>query len=450
MSGVAEPNPGDAGGRTALRVVVIGAGIVGAVCALALLRNGHRVVLIEPQDPGGSHAASYGNGGWLSPSLVVPLALPGLWRKVPRYLLDPAGPLTINRRALPPLLPWLARFLRAASLPRVEAIARARRPLVAQCHREHEGIARECGLAHLLRHDGQVQAYRSRADFEAEAVAWRLRAANGVTWTELDEPPLRRREPTLHPRYRFGAWLEGSNCVDPGAYTAGLVRHAVDRGAFLHRAHATGFQFDRGRLAGIRTDRGEVACERAIVCAGITSTRLAAALGDAVPLAAERGYHIVVRDLPVMPRHRVLLADGPMTNTPSPAGLRVTGQIEFARPDAPLDRRRTAALLAFTLGAHVGLPDQMPPDLVSEWVGTRPSTPDSLPVIGRSASSPDVIYAFGHGHIGVASSPTTARIVADLVAGRRPEIDISPYAPQRFSARPVTAEPDRAIEPEPV
>lgn len=411
-------------------IAIIGAGIVGATIAVELARRGQKVTLIEPGEPGGEQAASYGNGGWLSPSLVVPVALPGLWRKVPGYLLDPVGPLTISWRHLPRLAPWLLRFVWAgATLKRVEKTARALQPLVAECHLRHHELATEAGVADLIDRSGQLQVYRSRKDFEKEHVAWHLRRQVGAVWTELDEAALRQREPHLDPRYTFGIVLGGYNCISPGNYVAALVRLAERFGAERKIGRATGFDIEGGRISGVVTDSERIACDEAIVCAGIHSRTLAFAAGDRVMLEAERGYHVQFEGLAPLPRTRVLLMDGRMTNTPSRFGLRVTGHVEFSSNDAPPDWRRAELLRDFTLTAYSF---QRKPATTKFWKGTRPSTPDGLPIIGRASKLANVVYAFGHGHIGVASAPNTARVVANLVEGCPPEFDLSPYSPNRF------------------
>ncbi|WP_349253239.1 FAD-dependent oxidoreductase [Bradyrhizobium sp. CB3481] len=412
-------------------IAIIGAGIVGAVTALELARRGHRVTIIEPGQPGGEHAASYGNGGWLSPSLVVPHSLPGLWRKLPGYLLNPIGPLTIRWRHLPRLAPWLIRFLVAGfSVQKVEKTARALHPLVADCHLRHDELAAEAGVSDLIERKGQLQVYRSRADFEAEGMAWHLRRLTGCTWTELSTEEIRRREPTLDPRYNFGVVLDGYNCVKPGLYVAALVRRAVSLGVEVKRARALGFRSEGDRAAAVVTDAGNVVCDEVVISAGIHSKALAAAAGDRVSLEAERGYHVEISDMDPLPTSRVLLMDGRMTTTPSRFGLRITGHVEFSHVNEPADWRHAEVLKSFTIGAYRLTRN---PNGFRFWMGSRPSTPDYLPVIGRASRLSNVIHAFGHGHIGVASSPNTARAVADLIDNRPPPFELAPYSPQRFS-----------------
>ena len=415
-------------------IVVIGGGIVGVCCALELLGDGHAVTLLEPDAPGGPQQASFGNGAWLSPASVVPTSLPGAWRKVPGYLLDPLGPLSIRWRYLPRLLPWLVRYLRAGStVARVEATARALRPLVADAPDRHRRLADEAGVPHLVARQGLLYVFPSRMAFEAEALAWRLRRDNGVRWIELDEDELRQQEPSIDRRYTFGVLVEeGAHCLDPGGYVAALMAHAEALGLQRQQAGATGFSIVDGHLRAVRTSAGEIPASKAVIAAGARSARLAALAGDVVPLETERGYHVAIAAPETTPRHPIMPSDGKMANTVTSGALRIAGQIELAGLDAPADWRRAKILRDFALRTYPGLPRDLSDDRVSTWMGHRPSIADGLPVIGPASGCADVVHAFGHGHIGLASGPVTGRLVADLVAGKPPVIDPAPYRPGRF------------------
>ena len=418
-----------------MQVAVIGAGIVGACCALELIRDGHAVTLIDPDDPGGEQAASYGNGAWISPASVVPMSMPGLWKKIPGYLLDRDGPLTLRWSALPALAPWLIRFVLAGhSVPRVEATARALARLLGDAPARHRALAAEAGVAQLIESHGLLYAYAERAAFQAEALAWRLRRDNGVSWQELDESALHARLPMLDVSYKFAVLVNaGAHCRDPGAYVAALVRHAQAQGAQLVRERAIGFVIEQGRLRAVTTSSGSIACERAVIAAGIGSKHLARLAGDRVFLESERGYHAVIAapgfelPLPVMP------ADGKMANTPTNQGLRLAGQVELATTAAPPDWRRTDLLLGHARRAYPLLREGAHSSPIKRWMGHRPSTPDGLPILGPAGGTTDLIHAFGHGHVGLACGPISGRIVADLIAGRSAAFDLAPYRASRFS-----------------
>jgi D-amino-acid dehydrogenase len=419
---------------TARHVVVIGAGIIGAATALELLRDGHRVTILESGEPGGEQAASYGNGCWLSSSSVVPLSAPGIWRKVPGWLADPMGPLTIRWGYLPRMLPWLWQFVRSgSSVAKLQVTARALGPLVAQAPERHLALAREVGVAELIRREGLLYVFPDRAAFEAEAVAWQLRRENGVQWIELDENELRQCEPDLSRGYRFGVLVEeGGHCLDPGAYVAALVGAAVGQGAELRRARGTGFRLEGGRLQAVRMQQGEVGCDAAVIAAGARSGVLAATVGDRVPLETERGYHAVIEAPESWPRHPIMPSDGKMAMTMMAQGLRIAGQVELAGLEATPNWRRAEILRDYALRMWPGLPRNLPRERVKVWMGHRPSIADGLPCIGPASGCADVFHAFGHGHIGLAAGAATGRLVADLVGGKAGEIDPRPYGVGRF------------------
>jgi D-amino-acid dehydrogenase len=416
------------------RVVVIGGGVVGLASAIALLRDGHAVTIVEPGAPGGEQSASYGNGTLLNPSSVVPMSLPGLWKQVPGYLADPLGPLTIRWSYLPRLLPWLRRFVASgSSAAKVEATGRALRPLLADAPALHRKLAEDAGVGGLIARQGVLFAFPDRAAFEAEALSWRVRRENGTRWLELDADELRQREPSLDRRYSFGILVEeNGQCRDPGAYTAALARHAAELGATIVQTDATGFRIEAGRLRAVQTRDGEVACNKAVIAAGAWSKALAREAGDRVPLETERGYHVVIENPVIEPRYPVMPSDGKMACVMTPAGLRLAGQVELAGLDAAPNWQRAEALLTFARKVFPGLPADTPLDSVKVWMGHRPSTPDGLPCLGLASGCADVVHAFGHGHVGLTAAVTTGTVVADLVAGRLPAFDLTPYKAARF------------------
>ena len=409
------------------RVVIIGSGIIGACCAIEALRDGWAVTILEPGEPGGTQAASYGNGGWISPASIIPMSMPGLWRKVPGYLLDRLGPLTIDWHALPTLAPWLIRFIWAgATEAKVTQTARSLNLLMGDAPERHLALAAEAGVAHLIERRGLLYAYPSRTAFLTEALAWKLRRQNGVSWTELNDHELAAAEPDLDPHYRFGVRVDGgAHCLDPGGYVSALVAHAISCGANLVRGQASGFHVVDGKLLAVQTSAGALPCTHAVIAAGIASAALARNLGDHIPLASERGYHVQLAASAIGPRTPMMPSDGKMALTPMAHGLRSAGQVQLADAAAKPNWHRAEILLDHLRHAFPSLPM----DRLGSWMGNRPSTPDGLPVIGASPRVSGVVHAFGHGHVGLASGPATGRLVADALAGRAvPGV----FAPARF------------------
>lgn len=417
----------------AKHTVVIGGGIVGVCSALELARAGHRVTILDLGEPGGRQSASYGHGCWISPASVVPMSMPSLWKQIPGYLLNPNGPLVIRWRNILRLAPWLFRFLVAgSSIKRVEATARALHRLLADSPDRHIALSTEIGAADLIRREGLLYAYPDRKAFEKEALAWHLREMTGLRWSELESSKLSEREPGLDSHYTFGVLAEdGAHCVDPSAYVAKIAEAARARGARVVCAKATGFQFEESRLKAVMTNEGPVECDYAVVATGAWSKVLAKRAGDSISLESERGYHGVVSLPSGGPLHPVMPSDGKMANTPTLAGLRLSGQVELASIDTPPNWSRVDILIDHARKTYPALADVGEVD-AEKWMGHRPSTPDGLPVLGASSRSPDVFYAFGHGHIGFASGPITGCIVAGYFGKTSDQPDLGPYSPRRF------------------
>jgi D-amino-acid dehydrogenase len=418
-------------GEARLRVGVIGAGMVGICTASWLQRDGHDVFVVDQKDPG--EGASFGNAGCLNPSSVVPMSLPGNIAKVPGWLMDPLGPLAIRWSYLPKLAPWLIRFIQSGTLAKVEAQARALRPMVGPCLETLAPLLKEAGAEDVVERRGHLHVYRSKEAFEKEALAWRLRRENGVEWDEFNADELRQLDQSLSREYVFGVLIRGNgHTTNPHRLVNRLADAFRRNGGEIVKARVEGFTLDGARLQAIRTDRGPLPAGKAVVCAGAFSRPLAKELGNELPLETERGYHLIVRDPETVPRIPTTEAEGKFVATPMEMGLRFAGTVELAGLDAPPDWRRAHILLKQGRRLYPALKESYPEDRISVWMGHRPSFPDSLPAIGPSRRSPDVFYAFGHGHVGLMSGPMTGKTVADLVAGRKPSMDVTPFRPDRF------------------
>ncbi|TCK23611.1 D-amino-acid dehydrogenase [Ancylobacter aquaticus] len=416
---------------TARTVAVIGGGAVGVATASFLLREGFDVVLIERGGLG--EGASFGNAGVLAPSSVVPMSMPGTLMKVPGYLLDPLGPLSIRWSYLPTLAPWLARFVRSGTRERVQAQARALKPLLDDSFSAWLPLVRHAGNEVLIQRDGFLAVYRSEADFAGDALGFQLRRDNDIPFEVMRGADLWAFEPSISRDYTVGVlFRQCGHTINPNRLVRTVADAFLRDGGRVVQARALGFAHAGGALQGVQTDAGLIPASAAVVACGAHSRPLAAGLGDDVPLDTERGYHVLIADPETRPLRPILDASAKFVSTPMETGLRMAGTVEFAGLDAPPDWKRAAHL--FTLGRRLfpGLAPHHPEARVSRWMGFRPSMPDSLPVIGRASACPAVVYAFGHGHVGLASAARTGMAVADLVAGRPPALDLAPFAPTRF------------------
>lgn len=409
------------------RVAVVGAGVVGLACASALRMQGHAVTVIDPRPAG--EGCSLGNAGCLSRASCVPLGLPGAWRKAPGWLLDPTGPLSIRLRYAHRIAPWLWRLHRSTSLARVNQIADALHPLLTPTLEKWRPLAAWAGVPELIRQDGYAFAYESEAGFLADTLGRELRMARGVKIEVLKGGEVREFDPALSPKITHLVILpEQGHVPNPLRLSRALAERLRASGADFVTQAARDFEFRDGRVARVLTDGAPVEADAIVIAAGAYSKPLAARLGSAVPLETERGYHVMLRAPSMAPRIPVCSGEGKYFMTPMEDGLRVAGTVELAGLDAPPNYKRADALLP---GARRLLPE-LRHGKVERWMGHRPSLPDSLPVLGRSPRFANAYFAFGHGHVGLTAASPTADIIAALVSGRRPDMDIVAFDPRRF------------------
>ena len=410
------------------KVVVIGAGIIGVCTALALQARGMAVELLDADAPG--RGASYGNAGGIGVTEVVPLAAPGVLRRVPGWLLDPLGPLAIRPAYLPRLLPWLWRFLRCANLEKVHHVAAAMSDLLRPTYDDFAPLMRDAGLAGEPARRGAITVYKTEARLAADRLVWQVKAACGIRARRIGPEEIRDREPALAPNYAAAMLEPDWGLVgDPYKVVTALAALFRQRGGALHRGRAIGFDHGNGRPRAVRTgDGGRYAFDMAVIAAGAWSQRLLRLLGERVPLETERGYNTTLPTPGVRLNDQVIFGTGKFVMTPLEMGLRIGGAAEFAGLDAPPNFARSKALLTQAARALPGLRTEGG----TEWMGHRPTLPDSLPVIGRSARHANVFHAFGHGHLGLTQAPTTGRLIAELAAGETPGIDLTPFRVDRF------------------
>jgi D-amino-acid dehydrogenase len=408
-------------------IAVIGAGIVGMCCAAWLQRDGNAVTVIDPRAPG--EGCSFGNAGLLSPGAIVPPVLPGAWRNIPRWLVDPLGPLALRWRYLPWLAPWLLHWMRAGTEQRAREVSAALKALHAPVF---EGYAEllDGADSDLIRRTGQLYVSEQPDGALGPELVQRLRAEAGVRCEVLRDEALREIEPALGAQFRSGLYFpEHGHSVN----SLRLVKVLADRfraqGGVFVRDTVRGFEIAPDGPRRVHAGARVLSFEKIVIAAGAWSHRLTAQLGTHVPLEAERGYHLTLPAPGVMPRVPLVNRDAGFTITPMENGLRLAGTAEFAGVDAPPDYRRARMLLTHAQRTLPGLSGVR----ATEWMGCRPSLPDGPPVIDHSPRFSNVWFAFGHAHFGLTEAPTTGRLIADLVAGRAPALDLAPYRVSRFS-----------------
>lgn len=410
------------------RVAVIGAGIVGVATAIWCLRDGNEVVLIDRKGPG--EGTSHGNGGVLASCSIVPVSVPGFVRKAPRMLLDPNQPLFLKWSYLPRLAPWLIRYLGNANADAVRRRAAAMVPIVGDSLADHRALAEGTGAEKWLHPSDYVFLYNDRAHFETDAFGWSVRKAHGFDWDILEGRDFAGYDPAFGPDLTFAVRLGNHGRIaDPGRYVKDLAAHAQSLGAALVIGEATDFARDAGRITGVRVGGETIPCDAAVLATGAWSAPLARRLGIDPPLESERGYHLELWEPSVMPRSPVMVASGKFVATPMDGRIRLAGIVEFGGLDAPPSR---APFRLLEKNIRKAIPGLAWKETV-EWMGHRPSIADSIPVIGEAPGLGGAFAGFGHDHVGLTGGPKTGRILAQLVSGRKPNIDLAPYSPARFA-----------------
>ncbi|MDJ0955509.1 MAG: FAD-binding oxidoreductase [Arenicellales bacterium] len=410
------------------RAAVIGAGIIGATCAYELKKHAYDVVVIDPEHH--ESAPSKYNAGGLGYAEVLPIASGSILRKVPKWLIDPVGPLSIKPGYLPKAMPWFVRFVLASKQivfrESVRALARLNLLSRELCQPLYEAA----GISSAIRPVGALHLYETEQEFRRALPGWKLRADNGIKFRHIGQGELLAMEPGLAPVFTGATLLEDWHLVsDPEAVLSGITQLGQKRGVdFIHDS-VVGIQSRSGKLQVLLEYSDNIQVDQVVLAAGAWSGPLAKTLGDRIPLEAERGYNTTIPNNSVSINRELIFGEHGFVATQLDCGLRIGGGAEFAGLNEPPNYARASAMLE---KARRFLP-RLRADGGTEWMGCRPAIPDSRPVIGRATRQRQVLYAFGHGHLGLTQAPATAHLIAQLALEQQPSIDVKPYSPERFA-----------------
>jgi D-amino-acid dehydrogenase len=405
--------------------IILGAGVAGLSTAVFLQRAGWQVTLLDPLGPAGG--ASFGNAGLLSPQTVIPAAMPGMWRRVPRWLSDPMGPLTIRPAYLPRLAPWLARWLAETSLARVEANAAALHALHAPAMEVWRELLGDAGYRDLIRQAGQVQLWEGGGG--PGALENTLRERHGIRAALLGPDDLRQLYPGISREVTRGLLVPGNgHTISPARAVRSLAEQVLAEGGAILPQKALKLIPREGGGWRVLANTAVHEASSVVVAGGAWSSELLAPLGIRLPLETERGYHAHLPAPSMELRVPILHKSRGFGLTPMEDGLRAAGTVEFAGLRAPPDERRAALLAAQAKRLFPGLEFGQP----RLWFGQRPSFPDSLPVVGAIPGRPGLHLCFGHGHFGMTGGPPSGRMLAAAMSGGA-QSGLDALAPTRFS-----------------
>ena len=409
-------------------VTVIGGGIIGVCCALSLQRQGIGTTLIERGDIGGE--ATLGNCALMARSEIVPLSKPGVMKKLPGWILDSEGPLAVRPGHLPTAIPWLLKFLRNARANRVAQICHGLGEIAKLAQDDFDNVIEAANIKDIWAENEVLYLYDKKEQYLADRFSWQLRADEGYHATELEGSALAGVESDVDTDGKFGLIAHGwRSLTDPQRLTRELAQHFTRPGGEILNAEVSRIESTASRPKCVHfTDGAQRDIDKLVIAAGCWAGQLLKDIGIRIPLAPLHGYHTDIADSGVSLSRPVLYASGGFVNTPVESGLRIAGTVEIAPLDPEPNFRRAEVLVE---KAKRSLFPGLKSTQGSQWIGTRPFMPDTLPVIGPAPGVDNMWLAVGHGQLGITMGPTTGKLVSAIITGRSPVVDLTPYRADR-------------------
>ena len=409
-------------------ITVVGAGIVGVCCALWLQREGFNVTVIDRDEPGSG--TSFGNTGMITPGQVVPYAMPGLLNDVPLWLFSKRNPLKISATYLPIITPWLWTLIKASGVENSIVVSRAMRSLHQDAFALYGTLVAGTAAENFFEKSGHLYLALEGSKSRSPQLTSLMREAAGVDVEHLSQDEVRSLEPQIAPIFKSGMLIPGNGrCRNPYSLVQILAGEAKRLGATFIRADVTRINMSGGRCEAIHVDGSDIPVRRLVLAAGIGSKLLTHQLGMRIPLEAERGYHVTLKNPGVRPGRQIIVKDWGIGAGPIDDDLRIAGTVEFSGVKAKPDWRRADRLL-------VRAKELFPSVYIAEstrWKGDRPSISDGLAVLGRPKRIQNIFFAFGNGQHGMSAAPMMGKALCEIVMGRKPSIDIAPFDPDRFN-----------------
>ena len=406
-------------------VIVIGSGITGVSCAEELRRSGAKVTLIDRVEAGDPAQTSFGNAGILAREGIMPIANPSMLKMIPQILLSPSSPIYLKWSYLAKFSPWAVKFIMNGTKPKALPIILALNELLYDTVENHIQLSKNTGAARFIEKGDMTLLFRNRKQFSSDKFANRARSDLGITWEELSRDKLLDRDPHISKLYQFGlAYKNHGWITNPAAYVSSLAKHFQKNGGKILISEVTKINGNNVELKG-----GIILkAENIVLATGAWSKNLTSQLGHNIPLQAERGYHLSLKNASHMPPNTYLITDKKFGLTPMDGFLRCAGQSEFAPLEMPPNPKAIKNLRKFLFRLY----PKLEYETETIWQGTRPTLPDSLPVIGRSSKNTSVIFAFGGQHLGLTMGPKIGKMVRDIIFERQSNINMKPYSSDRF------------------
>ena len=406
-------------------VGIVGAGIQGVCIGLQLLKKNISTTIFDSKDPGSM--ASYGNAGHFSPYAVLQLNRPDILYDVPKMLFSSYGPLALKWNYIPKMLPWILGYLKNCNKKSMIHTAKNMHQILNLSMDAYDEVFQEIDATNLLEKKGIIYIWTNQ-NLKSRELEIKVRNDLGVKQKILSTKEILDLEPNLKPVFTGGAYYDYAyHARDPYGIVKKIFELFIQRGGKFINENVESVKQSTNNETSIRTEKKEYKFEKSVIACGAFSKKLTDQLGEKIPLDTERGYHVHFKGMDKLISRPVIFLDRGFGMTPMNQGLRAVGTVEFGGLNNPLSKKRIDYIVRCAKELLPQLEEHQ-----DDWLGFRPTLPDFLPVIGPSKNNKNIIYAFGHHHLGWTLGAITGKIVAGILANEKTNLDLSAYSSSRF------------------
>ena len=406
-------------------ISIIGAGIVGLSSAINLVKRGSKVTLIEKDLKG--QPASYGNASWLSSPSITPVLMPGMFKKIPKMWLSKDGPLFLRFPGVLIMIPFLIKYLSYTKKEKVEHISKNLAFLLKDSIGEHRELVKGSKAERWIEDSPFLFIYKNKTDFENDSYTWSLRKKHGFELIEVQKEELNRIFPGLSQEYNFAIKIENQGYISNSQnYLDDLIDYYKSLGGEIIEDEVLDINQSGDNFI-IKLKNSDLFTEKVLISSGVYSGNFVKKFNVKVPIESERGYHLELFDTNIRINHPIMNGYLKLAITPRPTGIRFAGLVEFGSLNSKPNPKAFELLMrnAQTMFPGITFKKKM------EWSGHRPSTVDSLPVIGASERSNNLFFAYGHHHIGLTAGPKTGKMIAKQILRDNDQFDLEAFNPHR-------------------
>tara|TARA_B100000073_G_scaffold18953_1_gene15064 strand:+ start:796 stop:2031 length:1236 start_codon:yes stop_codon:yes gene_type:complete len=407
------------------KIAIVGAGIVGISSGIYLAKRGCDVTLIDKDFKG--KPASYGNASWLSSPSITPVLMPGMVKKIPKLLFSKDGPLFLRFPGFIKIIPFLLKYLTYANKNKVEHISKNLAYLLKDSVNEHKQLAEGTNATKWIEDSPFLFIYKNKNDFINDEYTWSLRKKHGFKLIEVEQEELRSLVPGLSSEYKFAIKIDNLGYISNSQnYLDDLLDGFKSLGGKLIQDEVLDIS-EKEDLVQVVGREKSVLVEDIIISSGVFSDKFAKKFGVKVPIQSERGYHLELHETDIKLKYPIMNGYLKLAITPRPKGIRFAGLVEFGSLNSNPNPKAFELLMRNANSMFPGIKFKTK----QEWSGHRPSTVDSLPIIGSSSVNKKIHFGYGHHHIGLTGGPKTGKILSKTILRDNEKLDIESFNPSR-------------------